>query len=309
MRGDDKKLVRGVQLYKVFESGFVSKRKIVAVDNVDIEIGHGETLALVGESGSGKSTLGRMLLLLIRPTSGDVYFCGTRLTKMKKGELRKIRQKMQLIPQHPESALDPRWRLYDSIAEPLRIHNDGDRGEKEIIYKITETVGLQEEHLSRYPHELSGGELQRAVIARAIVLNPKFIVCDEPTSMLDVSVQASIINLLINLQQKLGLSYLFITHDLELANAIARRIAVMYAGQIVEEGVGILDEPLHPYTKILVESLSMTEPNLSIHDLSTYSIKQSGCKFYHLCPERTEKCLKPPEMVETNGRRVRCHFV
>ncbi|AEA47641.1 ABC transporter ATP-binding protein [Archaeoglobus veneficus] len=311
---DKKMLVRGVRLRKVFESGVISKRRVVAVDNVDIEIGSGETLALVGESGSGKSTLGRMLLLLIRPTSGDVYFDGMNLTKMKESELRKIRQKMQLIPQHPESALDPRWRIYNSIAEPLRIHKLADRNEeKEIVYRLIETVGLQEEHLSRYPHELSGGELQRAVIARAIALNPKFIVCDEPTSMLDVSVQAAIINLLMNLQRRLGLSYLFITHDLEVANTIAHRIAVMYAGQIVEEGVRILDGPLHPYTRMLVESLDMNVDSKNFKFkaedlLNTHSSKQTGCKFYHLCPKRMDKCLKPPEIVEIDGRRVRCHL-
>lgn len=229
-------MIRGVKLCKVFESGFISKRRIVAVDNVNIEISEGETLALVGESGSGKSTLGRLLLMLIKPTSGEVYFNGLNLTKMKDRELRKIRREIQLIPQHPEDALDPRWKIYDSMVEPLRIHKlvNEKSEEKEFVYKLLEMVGLQEEHLNRYPHELSGGELQRVVIARAISLNPKFIVCDEPTSMLDVSVQASIINLLLHLQKKLGLAYLFITHDMEIADVIADRIAVMHRGQIVE---------------------------------------------------------------------------
>jgi len=299
-------LVRGVGLRKVFEYGLIKKRRIVAVDNVDIEIGKGETLALVGESGSGKSTLGRILLLLIKPTSGKVLFDGLNLTEMKGGELRKIRQRMQLIPQHPEDALDPRWKIYDSIAEPLRIRKLADKKEeKEFIYKLLEIVELREEHLNRYPHELSGGELQRAVIARAIALNPEFIVCDEPTSMLDVSVQASIINLFLDLQRKLGLAYLFITHDLELANAVADRMAVMYRGQIVEEGVGILDEPLHPYTKMLLKNLKM-EPEIGVSDEQVNG--QKGCKFYHLCPERSNKCLKPPEIVEMNGRKVRCHM-
>ena len=300
-------LVRGVGLRKVFEYGLIKKRRIVAVDNVDIEIGKGETLALVGESGSGKSTLGRMLLLLIKPTSGKVFFDGLNLTEMKGRELRKIRQRMQLIPQHPEDALDPRWKIYDSIAEPLRICKLAHKKEeeKELIYKLLEIVELREEHLNRYPHELSGGELQRVVIARAIALNPKFIVCDEPTSMLDVSVQASIINLLLDLQRKFGLAYLFITHDLELANAVADRMAVMYRGQIVEEGVGILDEPLHPYTKMLLETLKM-EPKIGVSGEQVND--QKGCKFYHLCPERSNKCSKPPEIVEMNGRKVRCHM-
>lgn len=230
-------MIKAIKLCKVFESGFIKKQRIVAVDNVDIEIREGETLALVGESGSGKSTLGRLLLMLIRPTSGEVYFNGMNLTKMKNKELRKVKREMQLIPQHPEDALDPRLRIYDSIAEPLRIHKlvNGKSEEKEIVYKLLEIVGLQEEHLNRYPHELSGGELQRVVIARAISLNPKFIVCDEPTSMLDASVQASIINLLMDLKRKLGLTYLFITHDLEIAKLVADKIAVMHHGRIIKE--------------------------------------------------------------------------
>jgi peptide/nickel transport system ATP-binding protein len=296
--------VRGVRLRKIFESGLISKRRIAAVDEVDIEIRAGETLALVGESGSGKSTLGRLLLLLEKPTSGEIYFDGKNLTEMSSKEIRKIRQKMQLIPQHPESSMDPRWKIYDSIAEPLRIHKLTSRDEeREVVYRLIEVVGLQEEHLSRHPHELSGGELQRAVIARAIALTPRFIVCDEPTSMLDVSVQASVINLLMELQRKLELSYLFITHDLEVANAITHRMAVMYAGRIVEEGNRILDEPMHPYTRILVESL-----NMNVELKFEQKEEQRGCKFYHLCPERMNKCLKPPEMVKVNGRRVRCHL-
>jgi peptide/nickel transport system ATP-binding protein len=300
-------MLRGVSLHKVFESGLISKRRIIAVDGVSIEVKERETLALVGESGSGKSTLGRLLLMLIKPTSGKVFFDNLNLTEMKTKEFRKIRQKMQLIPQHPEDALDPRWKIYDSIAEPLRIHKlVGKNEEKEVIYGLVEMVGLQEEHLSRYPHELSGGELQRAVIARAIALNPKFIVCDEPTSMLDVSVQAAIINLLMELQHKLGLSYLFITHDLEVANAIANRMAVMYAGQIVEEGTKILDEPLHPYTRMLVESLNMNV-GLKVED-TRQNAEQTGCKFYNFCSDRTNGCLKPPEMVRVNGRKVKCHL-
>ncbi|RLI74818.1 ABC transporter ATP-binding protein [Archaeoglobales archaeon] len=308
-------MLEGINLYKVFESGFISKRRIVAVDGVNLKIDEGETLVLVGESGSGKSTLGRMLLLLIKPTIGEVHFNGLNLTRIKAKELRKIRQKMQLIPQHPEDALDPRWRIQDSIAEPLRIHNRMNKSEeKETIYKLVEMVGLQEEHLTRYPHELSGGELQRAVIARAITLNPKFIVCDEPTSMLDVSVQASIINLLLDLQNKLGLAYLFITHDLEVAKAIADRIAVMYCGQIVEEGIKIFEEPLHPYTKMLVKSLGINGTfNTGVEfkvelkqDIQNISINQKGCKFYHLCPERTDVCLKQPETIKINGRKVKC---
>ncbi|XRP97187.1 ABC transporter ATP-binding protein [Methanocaldococcus sp. 16A] len=303
-------MIEGKNLYKIFEFGIFSKRRVVAVDGVDIEIKKGETLALIGESGSGKSTLGRMLLMLTEPTKGEVIFEGKNLTKMKKSELRKIRKEMQLIPQYPDTALDPRWTIYDSIAEPLRIHKIADN-EYDKIKELIEVVGLKEDHLNRFPHELSGGELQRAVIARAMSLNPKFIVCDEPTSMLDVSVQASILNLLIELQKERNLSYLFITHDLDVANIMGHRMAVMYAGQIVEEGKDILDEPLHPYTQLLVKSLKMEE---EIAD-TELEIKKSlgfveGCKYYNLCPQRCEKCLKetPPLVEVDKKRKVRCHL-
>ncbi len=250
--------MEGKGLYKVFESGFWFRKRIVAVGGVDIKIEEGEVLAVVGESGSGKSTLGRVLLMLTKPSRGEVFFEGVNITKLRGRELRRLRRKMQLIPQHPEDALDPKWRLYDSIAEPLRIHGLVDRVEEmEEVCRISELVGLKEEHLSRYPHELSGGELQRAVIARAIALKPKFIVCDEPTSMLDVSVQASIVNLLLDLQRKFRMAYLFITHDLQLASFVGDRIAVMHRGRIVEEGERVLEDPQHPYTKSLVESVEI----------------------------------------------------
>jgi len=226
-------MIEGIGIRKVFKSGIFGGKKVMAVDGVDIRIEDGETVALVGESGSGKSTLGRILLMLIRPDEGRVLFDGVDLTKLKGKELRKMRTKMQLIPQHPDEALDPRWRIYDSIAEPLRIHKLASKGDEEkIVLELIKAVGLKEEHLDRYPHELSGGELQRAVIARVLTLNPKFIVCDEPTSMLDLSTQASIVRLLMDLQRRFRLSYLFITHDLELARVIADRILVMKNGRI-----------------------------------------------------------------------------
>lgn len=227
-------MIEGVGIRKIFKSGIFGAKTVVAVDGVNIKIEEEETVALVGESGSGKSTLGKILLMLIRPDEGRVIFDGIDLTKLKGKELRKIRMKMQLIPQHPDEALDPRWRIYNSIAEPLRIHKLCSRSEEENkVLELIRAVGLKEEHLSRYPYELSGGELQRAVIARALTLNPKFIVCDEPTSMLDLSTQASIVRLLMDLQRKLGISYLFITHDLELAKVVADRILIMKDGRLV----------------------------------------------------------------------------
>ncbi len=230
-------MIEGIGIRKVYKSGIFGGKAVVAVDRVDIRIGECETVALVGESGSGKSTLGRILLMLIKPDEGRVVFDGIDLTKLKGKELRRIRTKMQLIPQNPEEAFDPRWKIYDSIAEPLRIHKlaDSRKEEEGVILELIKAVGLKEEHLDRYPHELSGGELQRAVIARALTLNPKFMVCDEPTSMLDISTQASIVRLLMEFQKKLGISYLFITHDLELAKVVADRILVMKNGKIVAE--------------------------------------------------------------------------
>jgi len=230
-------MIKGVNLWKVFKSGIIGKKRIYALKGVSLEIKDGETLALVGESGSGKSTLGRILLMLIKPDRGKVVFDGVDLTSLGNKELRKYRLKMQLIPQHPDEALDPRWRIYDSIAEPLRIHKlvESKEEEQNKVFELAELVGLKEEHLSRYPHEISGGELQRAVIARALALNPKFIVCDEPTSMLDVSTQASIIRLLLDLQRRFKMTYLFITHNLELASVIADRIAIMNGGRIVKK--------------------------------------------------------------------------
>jgi peptide/nickel transport system ATP-binding protein len=252
-------MIEGIGIRKVFKSGIFGSKRVVAVDGVSIRIEEGETLALVGESGSGKSTLGRILLMLIEPDEGKIIFEGIDLTELKRDELRKFRRKMQLIPQHPDEALDPRWRIYDSVAEPLRIHKlvEDREEEKSRVLELIDAVGLKEEHLDRYPHELSGGELQRAVIARALSLQPKFIVCDEPTSMLDISTQASIVRLLMDLQREFNIAYLFITHDLELAGVIADRIAVMHDGKIVEEGEPkkILENPEHPYTKKLVECL------------------------------------------------------
>ena len=227
-------MIEGKGLRKAFRRGILSSKAVVAVDGVDIRIDEGETVALVGESGSGKSTLGRLLLYLIRPDEGKVLFEGVDLAGLKGKELRKLRTRMQLIPQNPEDAFDPRWRLYSSLAEPLRIHGFG-RGEgRERVLELVKAVGLKEEHLSRYPHELSGGELQRAVIARALALSPKFIVCDEPTSMLDLSTQAAIVRLLMKLQRKMGLTILFITHDVKLAEFVGDTILVMENGRIVE---------------------------------------------------------------------------
>ncbi len=231
-------MIEGRGLRKTFKSGIFRNKAVVAVDGVNVRIDEGEAVALVGESGSGKSTLGRILLMLIRPDEGKVVFDGIELTKLKGKELRRLRTKMQLIPQNPEDALDPRWRLYDSVAEPLRVHGLCDKNEEEErVLELTKAVGLKEEHLGRYPHELSGGELQRAVIARALALNPKFLVCDEPTSMLDLSTQATVVRLLMKLQRRMDLAILFITHDVELAQIVGDRVLSMAEGRIANSVV------------------------------------------------------------------------
>ncbi len=220
-------MIEGIRLKKVFKRGLFGNKTVVALNGVSLKVNRGETVALVGDSGSGKSTLGKILLMLMKPDEGKVIYNDVDLTKLKKRELRKVRAKMQYIPQNPEEALDPRWKLYDSISEPLKIH-----GIENDVFEIIKEVGLRKEHLNRYPHELSGGELQRAVIARALVTNPEFIVCDEPTSMLDLSTQASIVRLLMKLQKKMDLTMLFITHDFELAEFVADRVLVMENGKI-----------------------------------------------------------------------------
>lgn len=242
------------------------------------------------------------------PSDGKVFFMGKELTGMKDSELRNIRKKFQLIPQHPEDALDPRWEIRRSIAEPFLIQRLLSWSEiDDHVDIIMRKVGLQEEHKHRYPHELSGGELQRVVIARAIALNPDFIVCDEPTSMLDVSVQAAVLTLLKEIQKEYGMSFLFITHDLEVAKVMGDRIAVMYAGQIVEEGVGVLEKPLHPYTKMMCGLLKMEKTGDMSYDESYYGRIQEGCRFYYYCPHKSETCMKPQNLRDVTGRRVRCN--
>jgi peptide/nickel transport system ATP-binding protein/oligopeptide transport system ATP-binding protein len=296
-----------------------SSEYVKAVDGVDLEVGKGQTLALVGESGCGKTTLGRTILRLVEPTSGEMYFEGINLLKLNKGETRKIRMNMQLVQQDPQSALDPRMTVKSSVGEPLDVHGIAKGKElRERVLTLLQKVGLGEEHLNRFPQEFSGGQRQRICIARALALNPKFIVLDEPTSSLDVSVQAQILNLLKDLQRDIGLTYLFISHNLSVVRYISDEVYVMYLGKIVEKAGTreIFKSPLHPYSTILFSAVTIPNPNLTRERLSIKgevpsSINTpSGCSFHPRCPRSWEICSKViPELREVKeGHLVACHL-
>ncbi len=245
--------------------GWLRPRSAVrAVDDVSFSIDEGETFALVGESGSGKSTTGRCLLRLIEPTSGDVRFRGEDVLSFSSERMRAARRDMQMVFQDPYSSLNPRMRAFTIVEEPLVIHHIGSRAERrDRVAELFRLVGLDPAHLDRYPHEFSGGQRQRIGLARALALKPSFIIADEPVSALDLSIQAQVINLLMDLQEQLGLTYLFIAHDLRLVQHISRRVAVMYLGKIVEMGatLRIFEDPRHPYTKALLSAVPVTDPD------------------------------------------------
>ncbi|MEM2112165.1 MAG: ABC transporter ATP-binding protein [Candidatus Bathyarchaeia archaeon] len=292
-------MLEGRGLTKVFTSGFFGKKRFFAVRDVDISIKKGEVITLLGESGSGKSTLAKLLCLLLETTEGDVLLDGFRVTKLRGKELKNFRKKVQMIPQHPEEALDPRWKILDSVVEPAKIHGIIDKDEEDFAIELVELVGLKKEHLERYPKELSGGELQRVVISRAISLQPHFLICDEPTSMLDASIQALIIRLLLELQKKFKMGILFITHDVDLARAISDKSLIMFRCEIVEETS--LENALHPYTKLLMSS--------EIPEIHNFSDQLSGCQFFSYCDRRLKICeTKKPELIDLGEKKVRCHL-
>lgn len=300
-------MLRGENLSRVYSSGIISPVKKMAVDGVNIEIYEGETIAIVGESGCGKTTLAKMLMGQIEPTGGEVYFSGKNLTLMKRRELRSLRTSFQLIPQHPDDAVDPRWTIGQSIAEPMVIAGKISReGIEDVVDDRIAEVGLGCELKDRYPHQVSGGELQRAVIARALTLEPKIIISDEATSMLDVSVQAHVMSVLKRIQEKRDLALIIITHDLGLARAVANRIYVMFAGEIVEEGADIFEKPLHPYTISLLDALEYLNPDVSVTEECENIFDGDCCRYYERCRIRTHKCQKRQTLRDFGGHKVRC---
>jgi len=314
--------IRDLQMHFPVTKGIILQRQvgaIKAVDGVSFNIKKGETLGLVGESGCGKSTTGRAILQLYRPTGGSVIFHGTDLTKLKGEDMRRMRRKVQMIFQDPYASLNPRMTVGDIIGEPIKVH--GLRQGKEVrvrVQELLQLVGLNPYFINRYPHEFSGGQRQRIGVARALAVEPEFVVCDEPVSALDVSIQAQIINLLEDLQDRLGLTYLFIAHGLAVVKHISDRVAVMYLGKIVElaEGRELYSLPMHPYTQALLSAVPIPDPKVEKRrkriilegDVPSPLNPPSGCHFHTRCPIAIEKCKveEPPFMDYGNGHFAAC---
>lgn len=313
--------VRDLKKHFPIRGGLLGKQigAVRAVDGVSFDIMKGETLGLVGESGCGKSTTGLLVLRLLEMTSGQVSFEGQDLGKMNKQELREFRRHAQIIFQDPYASLNPRMSVGEIIAEPLMLHklaSGSDRTKR--VEKLLSLVGLATHHGARYPHEFSGGQRQRVGIARALAVNPKLIVCDEPVSALDVSIQSQILNLLVDLQGEMGLTYLFIAHGLNVIKHISDRVGVMYLGKMVElaEGNELIMNPLHPYTKNLLSAIPIPQPGMARTriilqgDVPSPANPPSGCRFHTRCPECIPLCSQEePEFRQIGSRFVACHLV
>ena len=313
--------VRDLKTYFPIRKGLLRRTvgQVKAVDGVSFTIAPGETLGLVGESGCGKSTVGRSILRLLPPTAGEVMLNGSRIDNLPPAGLRSMRRELQVIFQDPYSSLSPRLKIGAIIAEPLRNFGLASRDEiRERVRDLIAKVGLRPDAIDRYPHQFSGGQRQRIGIARALALSPKLIVCDEPVSALDVSVQAQVVNLLKDLQAELGLSYLFIAHDMAVVEHVSHRIAVMYLGKIVEIGERrqILAEPLHPYTQALLSAVPVPNPKLQRRrivlkgDVPSPANPPAGCRFHTRCPYTFDRCrAEEPRLAEVRpGRSAACHL-
>ncbi|PYZ95030.1 dipeptide/oligopeptide/nickel ABC transporter ATP-binding protein [Salipaludibacillus keqinensis] len=313
--------VKGLKKFFPVTGGVFSRKigEVKAVNDVSFEVYEREVLGIVGESGCGKSTTGKALLRLIEPTEGEVIFDGVDITKLDDEEMRKKRRDMQIIFQDPYASLNPRHKVEKILGEPLLIHGIGDKEERQKkVRDILEIVGLPGEHANRYPHQFSGGQRQRIGIARALIVNPKLIVCDEPVSALDVSIQSQILNLMEDLQEQFGLTYVFIAHDLSVVRHISHRIGVMYLGKMVEltGNEELYNNPLHPYTKSLLSAVPNPDPDVKKErmilegDVPSPSNPPSGCAFHTRCPDCMDICkqVRPEFQEYSDNHFVACHL-
>jgi peptide/nickel transport system ATP-binding protein/oligopeptide transport system ATP-binding protein len=316
--------VRGLVKHFPITRGIIFRRKIGAVravDGISFEVRHGETLGIVGETGCGKSTTAKLVMRLLEPTAGEIEFAGADITRVKGAKLKAVRREVQMIFQDPYSSLNPRKTIGSIIGEPFAIHRlETDRGERRrAVQGLMEMVGLNPEHFNRYPHEFSGGQRQRIGVARALALNPKLLIADEPVSALDVSIQAQVLNLLREMQHRLGLTLVFMAHDLSVVRHMCDRVAVMYLGKIVEIGPNeaLYDFPRHPYTGALLAAVPVADPSrhgdqrtLLSGDVPSPANPPSGCRFHTRCPKAEERCSIEEPQLENKGSdtQVACHF-